>query len=198
MTTTRPEGAVLAALHRFPDVRGHLDTATSGIPPLSAVAATEAAVRRWASGQLNGPDFDADVERGRAAFASLVCASPAEVACGANVSVFAGLVAAAVPPGGEILVAAGDFTSVVFPALAQQARGVRVREVALDVLPEAIDARTRLVAVSAVQSSDGRVVDLDALAAAAEHHGAEVFLDVTQAAGWLRVDAARFTYVCAG
>jgi selenocysteine lyase/cysteine desulfurase len=73
-----------------------------------------------------------------------------------------------------------------------------VREVELARLPEAIDGRTTLVAVSAVQSADGRIADLDRLAAAARHHGAEIFLDVTQAAGWLRVDGSRFTYVCAG
>ena len=111
---------------------------------------------------------------------------------------FAGLVAAAVPANGEVLFATGDFTSVIFPMLVQEARGVRVREVPLEQIPEAIDGRTSLVAVSAVQSADGRLVDLDALARAAEHHGADVYLDVTQAAGWLAIDASRFTFVCAG
>jgi len=87
---------------------------------------------------------------------------------------------------------------VLFPMLVQERRGVRVREVALERVPEAIGADTSLVAVSAVQSADGRVLDLDALAAAAAHHGADVFLDVTQAAGWLPVGASRFTYVCGG
>ncbi|MDQ2894467.1 MAG: aminotransferase class V-fold PLP-dependent enzyme [Actinomycetota bacterium] len=187
-----------AALDRFPPVRGHLDAATSGVPPLSAIAAVRAAVDAWAAGELDGPGFDRAVDRSRAAFAQLVGAAPADVACGANVSVFAGLIAAAVPAGGEILCAAGDFTSVLFPMLVQATRGVRVREVELDVLAEAIGAATSLVAVSAVQSADGRVVDLDALATAAAHHDAEVFLDVTQATGWLPIDATRFTYVCGG
>ena len=187
-----------AALDRFPEARGHLDAATSGLPPLAAVAATHEAVAAWAEGRIDGPAFDLAVERSRAAFARIVGAEPSDVACGANVSVFAGLAAASVPPGGEVIVAAGDFTSVLFPMLAQERRGVRVREVALEQVPEAIDARTSLVAVSAVQSADGRVLDLDALATAAAHHGAEVFLDVTQAAGWLPIGAPRFTYVCAG
>jgi selenocysteine lyase/cysteine desulfurase len=112
--------------------------------------------------------------------------------------VFAGLAAASVEPGGEVITAHGDFTSVLFPMLVAERRGVRVREVPLERVPEAIDVRTSLVAVSAVQSSDGRVLDLDALVAAAAHHGAEVFLDATQAAGWLPIVAPRFTYVCAG
>jgi selenocysteine lyase/cysteine desulfurase len=155
-------------------------------------------VAAWAAGRLDGPGFDADVERSRAAFARIVGCAPRDVACGANASVFAGLVAAALPPRAEVLVASGDFTSVLFPMLAQQQRGVRIREAPLERLPEAVSAGTDLVAVSAVQSADGRVLDCRALAAAADHHGADVFLDVTQAAGWLPVEALRFAYVCAG
>jgi selenocysteine lyase/cysteine desulfurase len=198
MDATAPPDDIAAALDRFPPARGHLDAATSGIPPLAAVVAVRVAVEAWASGHLDGPGFDVDVDRARAAFARIVGAAPGSVACGANVSVFAGLVAASLPPGSEILVAEGDFTSLMFPMLVQGSRGVRVRQVPLTSVPEAIEARTALVAVSAVQSSDGRVLDLDALATAAEHHGADVFLDVTQAAGWLPFDAGRFAFVCAG
>ena len=41
-----------------------------------------------------------------------------------------------------------------------------------------------LVAVSAVQSADGAVIDLEKLGAAARAAGAQVLLDVSQAAGW--------------
>ena len=198
ISSTLPGSAAAAALDRFPAIRGHLDAATSGVPPLAAVAAMGEAVAAWAEGRIDGPGFDLDVERSRSAFARLVGADPGEVACGANVSVFAGLVAASVQAGGEVVVAEGDFSSVLFPMLVQEHRGVRIRQVPLEQVPEALDARTSVVAVSAVQSSDGRVLDLDALAAAAAHHGADVFLDVTQAAGWLPIRAPRFTYVCGG
>ncbi len=66
-------------------------------------------------------------------------------------------------------------------------------------LPGEITAQTALVAVSAVQSADGRLADLDALDAAAGATGTRVLLDLTQAAGWLPVDASRFAYtVCGG
>jgi selenocysteine lyase/cysteine desulfurase len=197
-TAPAPEDLSAVARERFPDVRGHLDAATTGVPPLAAVRATRAAIADWELGRIDARRLDADVERSRAAFARILGVPASEIACGSQVSVFAGLVAASVPAGSQILTAAGDFTSVLFPMLAQQARGVRVREVELDRLPEAIDGRTALVAVSAVQSADGRIVDLERLAAAADHHGADVFLDVTQAAGWLPIAGARFTYVCAG
>ena len=197
MSTTSTDAAT-AALDRFPPVRGHLDAATSGVPPLASVQATREAVDAWAEGRIDGPGYDAAVERSRATYAELLGVATADVACAGQVSSFAGLVAASVPAGGEILVAEGDFTSVLFPMLAQERRGVRVRTVPLERIAEAIDARTSLVAVSAVQSADGRIADLDALSGAAAHHGADVFLDVTQAAGWLPVDGRRFTYVAGG
>ena len=50
-----------------------------------------------------------------------------------------------------------------------------------------------------MQSSDGRLADLDAIAAAAAHHGARTLVDATQACGWLPLDASRFDHVvCAG
>jgi selenocysteine lyase/cysteine desulfurase len=83
--------------------------------------------------------------------------------------------------------------------LVQEARGVEVRLARLASLAEAIDADTGLVAFSAVQSSDGRLADLDAIAAAAAHHGARTYVDATQACGWLPLDASRFDFVaCAG
>jgi len=49
-----------------------------------------------------------------------------------------------------------------------------------------------------VQSADGRVADLDAIAGAASAAGALTLIDATQACGWLPFDAARFDYtVCA-
>ena len=66
-------------------------------------------------------------------------------------------------------------------------------------LAEAIDARTDVVAFSAVQMSTGDVADLDAIAGAARHHGAQTVVDATQACGWMPIDATRFgAVVCAG
>jgi selenocysteine lyase/cysteine desulfurase len=70
--------------------------------------------------------------------------------------------------------------------------------VPLERIAESITSRTTLVAVSAVQSADGRVADLDALYAASGATGARVLLDTTQAVGWLPVDASRFAYTACG
>ncbi len=148
----------------------------------------------WRDGRADVPGYDAWVERGRAAFARLVGVDVGRVAAGSQVSAFAGVVAASLPDGAEVLCADGDFTSVLFPFLVQRPR-ITVRSAPLGDLPGALTADTDLVAVSAVQSSDGRVADLDALAAAASGHGTATLIDATQACGWLPLDAARFDYV---
>ena len=84
----------------------------------------------------------------------------------------------------------GDFTSVLFPFLAQEPRGVTVELVPLERLAEALGPEHDLVAFSAVQSADGRIADLDAIAAAAAEHGARTFVDTTQAMGWLPLDCS--------
>ena len=189
------EGAALTrAQAEFAAEVVYLNTASLGLPPRRSLDALAAAVDQWRVGRSSPPDFDAPVSAARAGYARLVGAAPGTVTIGSQVSEFAGLVAAALPDGAEVLTAAGEFTSVVFPFLAQAGRGVRVREVPLAELPGAVTARTDLVAVSAVQSADGRLADMDALAAT----GARVLLDVTQAAGWLPVDASRFAYTTCG
>ena len=81
--------------------------------------------------------------------------TPDRVTTGNQVSTFTGLVASALPAGARVLVAEG-FTSVLFPFLAHADRGVHVRTVPRSRLIEAIGPAIDLVAVSAVQSADGR------------------------------------------
>jgi selenocysteine lyase/cysteine desulfurase len=177
----------------------YLNTASYGLPPRPAWDALQAALADWRGGRTSWEPWGEASEASRAAFARMVGVPPARVAIGATVSGFVGLVAASVPDGARVLVPDVEFTSVLFPFLVQERRGVTVTTVAPDRLAEAIDARTDLVAFSAVQMSTGEVADLDAIAAAARHHGARTMVDATQAAGWLPLDAVRFdAVVCAG
>ena len=90
------------------------------------------------------------------------------------------------------------FTGILFPSYAQSGRGIRIREVPLDRIAECITSRATLVAVSAVQSADGRVADLDARHAASRATGARVLLATTEAVGWLPVNASRFACTACG
>ena len=175
----------------FAAPRGYLDTASVGVPPASTVAAMRQALEGWQRGETRPQDYDPVVAAGRAAFARLVQVGEDDVAIGSQASALVGLVASSLPDRSRVVVVDGDFTSVLFPFLVQGGRRVEVVSVPLDRVAEAVDARTTLVAVSAVQSATGALADLDAIAAAAQHHGASTLIDITQACGWLPIDASR-------
>jgi selenocysteine lyase/cysteine desulfurase len=169
----------------------YLNTASTGLLPARAVAAVRAGVESVAAGQPQ--DMFADVEATRAAFARLLGVPDSRVAAGASVAVYTGLIAASLPAGAEVLTAEGDFTSVVNPFHVR--RDLKVRTVPLERIAESVRPGTALVAVSAAQSADGRIADLPALREAAREHGARTYIDASQAAGWLSVDADAYDYV---
>jgi selenocysteine lyase/cysteine desulfurase len=184
----------------FEPVPGYLDTASIGLPPTTTVDAVATVIDGWRRGRYRPQDFDEYVVRARAAWARLVGLPVGTIAIGSTVSALVGTVAGSLADGSRVLVPAGDFTSVLFPFLVQQERGrVSVTEVELADLVASVDDGTDLVAVSSVQSSDGRRVDVPALLDAAGRHGARVLLDVTQSCSWLPLDCSRVDYVvCAG
>ena len=91
------------------------------------------------------------------------------------------LIAASLPDGAEVLFAEEEFVSTVSPFAHRP--GLRPRAVPLAALADEIREDTALVAVSAVQSRDGRVADLAAIRDAARRHGARTMVDTSQAAG---------------
>jgi selenocysteine lyase/cysteine desulfurase len=170
----------------------YLNTASYGLPPRGAFDALQTALADWRAGRTSWEHWGESSEGARAAFAAMVGVAPSRVAIGATASEFVGLVAASLPDDAHVLVPDVEFTSTLFPFLVQERRGVTVTTLAPAMLAEAIDAHTDLVAFSAVQMSTGEVADLEAIVAAAEHHGATTLVDATQACGWLPLRAARF------
>ncbi len=173
----------------------YLNTASFGLPPDPVWDAVQTAQDDWRAGRVSWEHWTAVTGRARAQFATLVHADVERVAVGANVSGLVAQVAAALPDGTRVLAPEPEFVSLLFPFLAQAERGVTVEVVPLEKLAEAIDARTDVVAVSAVQSSTGEVADLDAIEAAARHHGALTVIDATHGIGWLPFDASRYDAV---
>lgn len=186
---------MLALASEFPRVPGYLDTATYGVPAHRTVTALRAATDAWATGGLDPVALDAAVDRMRAAFASLVGTVSSDVALAGSTSQVAGMIAASLPSGARVLVARGDFASVRLPFHADPR--LTVVEVAPEELLERIRPGIDLVAVSAVQSSDGAVLDLNALAHAASVAGARTLVDASHAAGWLPIRARDFDVVVA-
>jgi selenocysteine lyase/cysteine desulfurase len=185
----------LVLRHEFQPTGVYLDSATYGLPPKAALQALSAVTAAWASGCYDPVSCDQAVGRARRTFARLHSVFAADVAIGHQVSPMVGLIAASLPPRARVLAAEGDFTSLLFPLLAA---GCDVRTIPLERLIDAVDSRTDLVAVSAVQSADGRLADLDAISSAAASYGALTLVDATQACGWLPLDAGRFSVVVTG
>ncbi|MER7055905.1 aminotransferase class V-fold PLP-dependent enzyme [Streptomyces sp. NPDC000351] len=171
----------------------YLNTASTGLLPARSLVAMRDAAASAAEGQPL--DMFADVEACRSLFARLLGVPATRVAAGASVATFSGLVAASLPAGAEVLTAEADFSSLVNPL---HARGdLKVRGVPLERVAESVGPRTALVAVSAVQSADGRIADLAALRDAARAHGARTLIDASQSNGWLPLAAGDFDFVAA-
>lgn len=173
----------------------YLNTASHGLHPARVADAVREAVQETQDGRMER-DWFALVEEARAAFARLSGVSADRVALGSAVAAHIGLIAASLPPGAEVLTADGDFSSLVNPFTV---RGdLKVRSVPLQQLAEAVTPQTALVAVSSVQSADGRIADLAALREATAAHGTRTLVDTTQSTGWLPLSAADFDFTVCG
>lgn len=170
----------------------YLNTASFGLPPATAWDALEQALGDWRHGRVSWEQWCDATDRSRELFGQLVGVPAERVATGASVSYLVSLVAAGIPEGSRVLVPEVDFSSLTWPLLV---RRLDVRTAPLEDLADAIDSETDVVAFSAVQSSDGTVADLDAVAAAAAEHDAFTIVDATHAVGWLPIDASRFDAV---
>ena len=92
----------------------YLDSATYGLPPRATVDAVRDCLDGWRGGTAHWIDaWDRQGEVCRELCARLLHARPREVSLMPAVSVASGIVATAIPRGGEVLVASGDFTSVL-------------------------------------------------------------------------------------
>ena len=181
----------MLARSEFKNATGYLDTTTFGLPPQRTVTALKAAADDWAE-RAAWSKWEEDGERCRELFAELSGVAARNVALMPAVSVAAGAVAASLPAeaGDNVVIHDEDFTSTVLAWEALRTRGVEIRAVPLGELASAADARTQLIAVSLVQSADGRLVDLPALLAT----GARLFVDGSQALGAVEVDASQIDY----
>jgi selenocysteine lyase/cysteine desulfurase len=175
----------------------YLNSASMGVPPRRAVDAMRHTLDAWSAGRPAFDVYETAVDAARSSFARISGTRVDRVALSCTVTASVGRIATGLPAGTEVLTADGDFSSTMNPF---GMRGdLRVRCVPPEILPDAVHSGTGLVAVSAVQSADGRVTDLAALRAAASAHGARLMIDASQAAGWLPLRADDYDYVvCAG
>lgn len=188
----------IAAARALWDPAGtYLNTASYGLPPRPAWDALQDALEDWRGGRTSWEHWGIPGEEARASFARMVGVEVETVAIGPNVSTMIGLIAASIPEGSRVLAPDVEFTSLLFPFLVQEHRGVTVRLVPAGELAGEISPDVDVVAFSAVQMATGEVADLDAIAHSAEEHSVLTVVDATQAVGWLPIDASRFGVVAA-
>jgi selenocysteine lyase/cysteine desulfurase len=175
----------------FASLTTYLNTASHGLTPARSAAAMHRAIDDWRVGDFSAQGLP--VIAARETYARLVGVPADRVAVGSAASVHAGLIAAGLPAGAEVLVAEGDFSSLVNPFTVR--RDLKLRILPLERLAEEIRPGTGLVAVSSVQSADGRLADLQAIREAAARHGTRTLVDTTQSTGWLPIEAGDYDYV---
>lgn len=160
------------ALHEYAD-----DLAANGI----------ASVQRWVQ----------RVKEVRRAAAKLLNADIREIAFIKNTSDGVGFVAEGFPwrDGDNVVFAAEEFPTNQFPWMNQAYRGVEVRSVpsrgsriAIDDVRNAMDRRTRIVALSFVEFASGFRNDLTAIGSFCRERGAYFFVDAIQGLGVLPLD----------
>jgi selenocysteine lyase/cysteine desulfurase len=109
-------------------------------------------------------------------------------------------------PGDNVVLPRSEFPSNRLPWLAQASHGVEVREIDIRAAEDAeaaligaMDERTRLLSVSAVQWSDGFRLDLQRLGDACHARRSLFFVDAIQQAGALPIDvqACRIDFLAA-
>jgi cysteine desulfurase/selenocysteine lyase len=178
-----------------------LNAASMGPLPERARRAVEEFNRRRADpGSLRGEHFEPVLARCRRAAARLVGAEADEIALLPNTSFGINLAAQCLPleAGRRVLLSDREFPANVYPWLAmERLRGARVDVLPTDARGNPDEARmleeiargdVGILAVSAVQFTDGWVADLEALGRACRAQGTWLVVDAIQAVGQLPVD----------
>ena len=178
----------------------YLAAASIGPLPERARLAIEAFnAKRTAPHLLPDRELNAVAAAARSAAAQLVHADPGEIALVPNTSTGLHTAAGALPlaPGDVVLVSDREFPANVYPWLARRRSGVIVERVPVtpegfpdeDRLVERVaDPRVKVLAISAVQFSNGFRADLARLGAACRAGGTWLVVDAIQALGVVPVD----------
>ncbi|MDG3006493.1 aminotransferase class V-fold PLP-dependent enzyme [Paludisphaera mucosa] len=174
--------------------------AVAPIPRRSAEA-----LRLWAEGQAahgatRWGEWGARIEALRTDLADWIAAHPDEIAFVANTTHGIGLVAEGFPwkAGDNVVVPAEEYPSNVYPWMNLADRGVETRlvpsrddRIRIEDLRDAMDDRTRVLAVSHVEFASGFRNDLDAIGELCRSRGVAFFVDAIQGLGPLELDVRR-------
>ncbi len=171
----------------------YLNTASFGLPPDSVWDALQVAQADWRAGRVSWEHWTAVTGRARNAVRDARARRSRQRGGGRERLRADRADRGRDPRRLEVLAPEPEFTSLLFPFLAQAERGVDGRRRAARPAGRGDRRAARTSSpCRAVQSSTGEVAALDDIASAARHHGALSIIDATHAIGWLPVDATRF------
>lgn len=213
MKETPPEPSSSFIVHRssfktlFPVTRNLVYLNHAAVGPLSSRTAD--AMERHARdqrdyGALHWRDWYAEHDAARAGAASLIGATPEEIAIVKNTSEGLSFVAQGVRwrAGDNVVTTALEFPSNWTPWKRLERRGVECRVAAtpsVEHIEPLLDGRTRLVTVSSVAFHDGFTADLEAIGGLCASRDVRFCVDAIQSVGVLPIDvrAAKIDFLAA-
>ena len=177
--------------------RAYFNTAAVGLASRRLADTYHKFIDEWTATGLDYSRGERAADAARSAVARLIGAGVSDIALIPSVSSTAGLVAAQfgpARPGESIVIGQREYSSNHFPWRQLAGKGYDVRQVPFrngglepDDVGERVDAGTRLVAFSGVQSATGHRSDIAAISGLARKAGAIVFVDGSQMVGALPV-----------
>jgi len=177
--------------------RAYFNTAAVGLASRRLAEAYQQAITEWTEAGFDFARGEQAAGVARSAVARLIGAGTEDVALIPSVSAAAGLVAAqfgAATSGDNVVIGEREYSSNHFPWRQLADKGYEVRQVPFrhggaepEDVEERVDAGTRLVAFSAVQTATGHRSDIAAISRIAREVGALVFVDAAQAVGALPI-----------
>jgi selenocysteine lyase/cysteine desulfurase len=187
----------------FPVTKKYVYLHHAGVSPLSVKVAE--ALRKQAAEQVDQGGraeelWEKRAERARKQAAKLLHAKSSEIAFVANTSQGLNLFARGISwkKGDSVVVPRVEFPANVYPWLALEQYGVRIKFVAerdgrilIEDIERAIDRRTRLVAISFVEFVSGYRNDLEALGKLCKRRGIYLVVDAIQGIGALDLDVRK-------
>jgi selenocysteine lyase/cysteine desulfurase len=175
----------------------------AAVAPISGRA--QQALIDWAAdmaenGDVHESQWVQRVEAVRRLAGQLLHADPFDIAFIKNTSEGIGIVAEGFPwkPGDNIITAAEEYPSNIYPWMNLADRGVEVRTLAnrdrrlwVDDLRALMDQHTRMVSLSFIEFASGFRNDLDAIGALCRERGVHFFVDAIQGLGVFPLDVER-------
>jgi len=187
----------------FPVTRkyAYFDNAAVGPLPARTLEAANRVMQEKCEGDLHWMEWEETVEQARKSIGPLIEADPNEIALVHSTTEGLAVVANGLSyeKGSNIITCDMEFQTNLFPwqAIARR-QGVELRVVRnhdgkllMEDFSQVIDRKTRLVAVSYVQFSNGFRIDLEELSKIAHENGAYIVTDAVQAVGQMPVNMSK-------